>query len=506
MNNFLKAVALLVAIACSVWVAVLWRWQITARDMSVQDIAAYLVLLPLVVFGFALALRWAWRGAVARHALRASGATPIGVGAASAVPVARSADEAHRGDTSQLLGAFLACAAGESAGDLLSAAKSGAPRPSLDPELRDAAGLPVFAARMLDLLPSSLAPWFEPGLGAARGQREEWATAEAPEHVLRALAALQEPLTDALRTLTPWAARFESAADAPRGGLPPCRVRLLLGWPFDWTAFEQALGMAAVRHLVADAAAAPIAAECFVVTAHVGSGEELLLHADRLMQSLARDAHSEPVIVAACHSAIGEAAVGALEREGTLYSSDRRPKGRMPGEGAAALVLAPADWPVDPEADGPACHLHRPAVMRRDKSVDAPGRVGSDIAVQSMTQALVASGLEAERIAAVVCDADQHTARTAEFHVGGIALFSTLDSGDDMHLIGTVTGGVGPVSALMVVACAAELAKKLEKPCLAATFGDLYARLALVALPGAPAPKSPPAAGAIHAAAKYDAA
>lgn len=495
MSNFFKAIALLVAIACGVWVAVLWRWQVTARDMNLQDIALYLVLLPLMVFGGALVVRWAWRGALARPTGGAATAAAAGAAASGGRSGLTSPSDAHRMVTVQLLGAFLACAAGESPGDLLSAAKGGAPRPALDPELRDEAGLPVFAARMTELPPTKSADWFEPCLAAARGQRDEWAAAEPPEHVLRALAALQEPLADALRTLAPWAARFEQATDAPRGEMPPRRARLLVGWPADWTAFEQAFGMAAVGHGIAGNLTAPMAAQYVVATAHVGSGEELLLHADRLMQALTRDALSEPVIVAACHSALSDAAVDALERAGTLYSSERRPKGRMPGEGAAALVLAPADWPVNPDADGPAQHLHRPAAVRRDKSVDAPGRVGSEIAVQSMAQALAASGLEPDRIAAIVCDADQHTARTVEFHLGCIALFSQLDSADDLHLIGTVTGFVGAVTALMAVACAAELAKHLEKPCLAATFGDPFARLALVVLPGAPPPTTPLAAG-----------
>ena len=71
MTSFIKGVALLVAVACVVWVAVLWRWETTRRAMAVDDIVIYLGLLPLVVFGFVLALRWAWRSATAlRRRLR----------------------------------------------------------------------------------------------------------------------------------------------------------------------------------------------------------------------------------------------------------------------------------------------------------------------------------------------------------------------------------------------------------------------------------------------------
>ena len=136
--------------------------------------------------------------------------------------------------------------------------------------------------------------------------------------------------------------------------------------------------------------------------------------------------------------------------------------------------------------------------MRRDKSVDAPGRVSSEMVSQAMTQALAAARLGADAVAALACDADQHSARGAELFGAALALLADLDSVEDMRLLGTVTGAVGAVSALLVVACAAERARAGEKPCLAATLGDAFARLALVALPSPPPPadaSATPAAG-----------
>ncbi len=484
MSSFFKGIALFVAICCGVWVAVLWRWQVTSRDMSAGDIVVYLGLLPLTVFALALLLRWAWRGAVQRQsAAAASAATGV---AGVAAPAAAAAEDARRHTTVQLLDAHLVCAAGTSAAELQDAAQQGKPRPELDPELLDSDGLPVFSARIADLGPAAIAERIEPHLVATRARQPEWAELDAPAHVQRALAALQEPLTKAVAALAPWAAHFEAAPDAPRGSPPQRRVHVLLGWPADWSGFEQELGRAWAQALIATEGAGPIAPACFAITAHAGSGEELLLHADRLLQTLEREGHDEPVIVAACHSAIGEAAVEALEREGVLFSSRDRPKGRMPGEAAAALVLANATWPADPEADDPVPHLHRPAALRRDKSVEAPGRVAADTVVQAMAQALAAGKLDAAAVSALVCDADQHSARGAEFFGAGLGLLPHLDSSEDMRLIGTVTGSVGAVSALLVTACAAERATAGDKPCLAVMLGDPFARLALLALPGPP--------------------
>ena len=489
-NNLIKAAALFVLISCGVWVAVLWRWEVTSHDMNTPDIVVYLAVLPLTVFALALMLRWAWRSAAMRQTAASASAAvaAVAAGSATADAVGANADAERRHATMQLIAAHLVCAAGESASELQTAAKDGAPRPALDPELRDEDGLPVMSARIKGLDVEQIDALLEPALLTARALRPEWAELSASEHVLRALTALTSPLKEAMGALAPWAAHFQAAADAPRGQRPTKQVRVLLGWPNDWTAFEQELGLACVAELIKSSGDSPVPQTCFVCTSVVGSGESLLTHADRLLQTMTREGHAEPVIVAACHSTVSEMAIDALERRGELFTAAKRPRGRMPAEAAAVLVLADSAWPAAPNADGPLPHLHRPAVQMRDKSVDAPGRVSCEVVTQAITQALMAARLGWEAMGAMAGDADQHSARSAEFHGAAIAMHTQLDTAEDMRSLGTVTGAVGAVSALLVVACAAELAVTMNKPCLAVTVGDAFARIALVALPGPPLP------------------
>ncbi len=499
MSSLFKTLALFVAITCGVWVAVLWRWEATSRDMNTPDIVIYLGLLPLTVFGLALLLRWAWRSAARRQAALAAAPTTAATAAAS--PTA-AADDARRQATVQLLAGHLVCAAGTSAAELLQAAHESKPRPELDAELRGDDGLPVFTARIADLDVEGVAALLEAHVISTHTKRPEWATLVPAAHVQRALAALQEPLIGAVAALEPWAARFLPAPGAPRGQPPERRVRVLLAWPAEWSAFEQELCTTVATEWITTLSGTPVPAACFVTTAHACTGEDLMLHADRLLQTLAREGREEPVIVAACHSTVSEAAVAALEHDGLLFSVQARPTGQMPGEAAAALVFAGPAWPAEPGADRPAQHLHRPAVLRRDKSVDSAGRVSSEIVLQAMTQAVAVSGFGAESVAALACDANQHSARGGELHDARMNFLPHLDSGEHTRLIGTVTGSVGVVSALLVVACAAERAKSDDKPCLAVTLGDPFARLAVMVLPGAPQPKAiaPPAAAAGRAA------
>ena len=491
MSSFFKGVALFVAVTCVVWIAVLWRWEATARDMDTPDIVVYLGLLPLTVFALALLLRWAWRGAAERQAAAVPVAAASGAPTAAAAP---NSDEARRHATVQLLAAHLACAVAVAPAELLAAAKEGKPRPALDHELRDDDGLPVFAARIADLDTEASAALLEASLVTARAQRPEWAGLSMPSHAERALAALQPVLADTASALEPWQARFAPPPNPGANDGPQRRVRVLLGVPEGWSEFEQAVAQAFAAAVLADQPGAPIPPARYALTTLAGSGEALLLQADRLMQTLARDGRDDPVLLAACHSAISPEAIEALERAGVLFNGARQPRGRMPGEAAAALLMVGAEWPPEPTPESPPPpHLQRPSLMARDKPVDAAGRVDSATLVLALEQALATGRLPAEAITSLVCDADQHTARSAELHGGTQSLLPQLDSAEDLRLLTTVTGAVGAVGPLLVLACAAAQAQATQKPCLALTCSDPLARLALVAWPGPPLPATAPA-------------
>jgi hypothetical protein len=505
MSAFFKGVALLVAITCVVWIAVLWRWQATHRDMSVEDIVIYLGALPLVAFGFALALRWAWRGAADKQAARAAAQADASQAKAAGVAAAQadsSQDDARRHATVQLLAAHAACACGHSAEEVLAAAQEGKPRPEPNQELPDPSGQPVVCARMVDLDVQALSPPIEPMVQAVRAKDAQWAKLDPPVHVLRALAALAEPLARCVASLLPWAERLgapqpNAAAPAARhddakGSTPQHLIRVLVAWPSSWTAFDQEVALGWVRLVLTEASGTPIPASRFAVGGQAGTGEELLLKADQLLQTLERERREDIVLVAACHSDLSEDAIALLDEQQRLFSAQTRPKGAMPGEGAAALVLAPATWPSAADQDEPAIHLHRPAVMRRDKSIEAAGRVSSDQVQQALTQALAASRVPAADIGALVCDADQHSARGTELFGATLSALAHLDPTEDMRQTGTVTGSLAAVGPLLVVAVAAALAKSSGKPCMAVSVGDPFLRLALVAR----APGAAPAASA----------
>lgn len=495
MSTFFRALAFLVAVCCLTWVGVLWWWQRTGHSAEVSDLVLYLGVLPLAVALALLGLRWAWqRGAAARAAASAAAGGGASVSPAGGGEGAGGAEAQARHATVQLVLAQAHTVAGEQAGDVLEAAAAGKPLPRPDPELTNDEGLPVLCARMtdqaldLDTVRAELdALW-----PAVHKRLADGPVNEPGEQVLRALAALK-PLLEAQRdwllalhlaqrnALEDGGASIDRLPPAQRPPLPGLRV--LLGWPAHWSAADQALARAwAERCLQGEPDAPGGLADGYAVTVTslAGSGEELWWRADQMSHGAGR---APWLLVAACDSDLAPERVAALTTTQRLYDATTRPGGCIPGEAAAALLLAPADWVPPADLDVQTVRLHRPALLRRDKPIESPGRVGHRELAQALEQALSAAQVAAADLGMLVCDADLHSQRSAELYGMAVEALHHLDPVEDMRLLGKVTGHTGAASALVVLAATAEAVKAVNKPTLALGMADPHLRMALVLQP-----------------------
>lgn len=484
MSRLFKGLALLIGVACFVWVGVLWHWQATQRDMSVQDIGVYLVALPLTVFALLLLGRWAWADAAARLQPR-----PPPSAAPAGGPAQPSPAEAEQPTAVQLLAAHVNCAAGSSPADVLTALREGRPRPGLDPELRDDDGLPLMTARLpgLDVQALQLADV----LAALRSRHPAWQHEEASPEMQRALAALQPPLQAVLADLRAWRAHL-GLGDPPPAPAGASVLRVLPAWPAEWRAFEAALATAWLEVQLRQADLAAPERLAWLPSPMPG---QTWPDAERLLRLLEREGRPDLLLVVAGHSALGESSVRRLLGAQAAYTaaSPRRP---IAGEAAAALVLAPSTWPATlcaPPAE-PVALLHRAAVLRRDKPIDGGGRTTGAVVEACIAQAVASGPFSAGSIAAVVHDADQHTARAAEALAAMLQAQPHLDVSEDVHGSGALNGQTGVVAPLMAVALAAHLAVREQQPCLALSVDDPVWRLALVARPATWEPAAAPAA------------
>lgn len=492
MSTFFRALAFLVAVCCLTWVGVLWWWQRTGHSAEVSDLVLYLGLLPLAVALALLGLRWAWqRGAAGRSATAVAAAGGANVAPAGGVDAAGGAEAQARHAVVQLVLAQAHSVAGEQAGDLLEAAVAGKPLPRPDQELTNDDGLPVLCARMADpaLDLETVRAELEALLPAVRQQVTGGPQHEPGEQVLRALAALKGPLAaqrDWLldlhqaerNALADGGAAIDRLPPAQRPALPGLRV--LLGWPEHWSALDQALACAWAERCLQGEQGGLADGYAMAVTSLAGSGEALWLRADQMSHGAGR---SPWLLVAACDSDLTGERVDALAAAQRLYDATTCPGGCIPGEAAAALLLAPADWVPPADMEVRTVRLHRPALLRRDKPIESPGRVRHRELAQALEQALVAAQVAPADLAMLVCDADLHSPRSTELYGMAVEALSHLDPVEDMRLLGKVTGHTGAASALLVLAAAAEAVHAMKNPTLALGMSDAHLRMALVLQP-----------------------
>ncbi len=451
MKRWVQGLALLLLIVCAVWLGVLWFWEQSQHQPDTRDAVLYLGVLPALLWVGALLLVGAW-GAVVAPARAASAFAPDAASATTAPTTAAGSGEAERQRSHAVLSAHLQVNAGSSAAAVISALRGGEVRPDLDPELRDPAGLPILSGRIAELdltgLDEDLAPSLD---GEAASQR-------LSPRTLRALAALREPLQRTAQDLALWPQFLadEVRSDEPLPGGPRPQLRVLAWVAPEAPPVEQAVVSAWLQHSLVQAGGLdPDRVRIEPLGADAVTPGALWRAADRLQTALAREGLPDCLLLVAAGSAVDATAVDDWAARGRLFHAQARPKGLMPGEGAAVLALGPHDWPPTPAHEHPLPQLHRVAVAERDKSVEAAGRVSSRCLEDTMDHALRAAGLSAEAVHGLCTDADQHSPRNGELFGAVMARLAHLDVNDDMALLGAATGHLEPAGGLAAAVLAA---------------------------------------------------
>jgi hypothetical protein len=464
MKSMFKGVALLVAVTCLVWVAVLWHWRSGARQVDATDMVVYLGFLPLVIFGLLLAGRWAVGSAIARQEARGTPNAISGgaAGDASASESAGSPNEVPRVKSWHVVGHWLHVPAGMEATELLEAVSEGEPRPAPDMALRDDEGLPVLTVRSSDLDLVSIVE----------------STPAASEELQRTLACLAPMISQWIDHLRQWSDRFRPRDNE---GKPKeaSRVRVQVAWPAHWNEQDGEHAQRWLANELALQAGEEFGPDIWSLQSTRATGAEMIMAADRLLETLQKQGRDDLVLLVGCHSDLTDAGVRRLEREGRLFHGSRRPKGQMPGEGSASLLLSTKAWPL--EEDDPLVNLvlTRPRVMRRDHSVDAAGRVTAREAQQCVKAAMQLGEIKSGDVKGLVSDADQHTSRATELFAVSLEDFPDLDPVEDMRLIGTLTGTLGSAAPLATLSSAIGWSADPERlPLVAMSLGDSYWRIA----------------------------
>lgn len=451
MRSLLSKFLLLAALGAATWLIVLWRWYAMQRVVSVEDVALYLLALPLGLFAFVLAMRWAvLRGAASAQAAAEAAASARTAGSVPATqPAAPPAWP--------LLGAWVNTPAGADLEALRTALAEGAPRPAPDARLRDQDGLPLLSAR----IPALDVPAIEATL-AATGMPP----GKASPAVLRALAALA-PLIE--QAAEPWLLATDATA-TPQTAAP--RLQVLVHWPAAWSAAESEAAQAWLQERLRALAADAQPSRPWALRNVPDGGVALLREAIGHLEALQSEKQDGLVLALACHSDLDDDAVQRLEREQQLYAFARRPRGVMPGEAAAALLLS--GWAPSaaaaPDAPGVALRGFQAACSETDKA-QLPAL---------LSQSLAAAGLEAAGVAALVGDAPQHADAAMALYALAQDSLAHLDLETGVRLMGTLCGHTGAVAPLLALAAAWGECAETGQPALAVSVMDEPWRMAAV--------------------------
>jgi hypothetical protein len=528
MTKVLKAGAVWLAIAVVVWLVTIWRWQSTGHDASTSDIVGQLFLLPVALAAALLLALWgsqriraqAAQPVVAPVVARSGGAHGAAGPAQAASPGAASAaqhDDALRQASAWVLAEALTLSVGQDASSALTTLRQRTARPELDAQLQDFDGMPVFTARVPEL---ELSDWLDAHAELPRGSGQELS-----EAVLRSLALIEAPLHEMLSvisTLVPEpgtdgrnldvgagsaghseplrAAHLSGVAEqvpkavalSREARAPQLTIRLLL--PAHWPSAERDMALNWVRARcgsLLDWAQLIQAKGLRWLTEPVEYPEAVWDEVDQHIVAWSRQARPELLLLLAADSAVSEVHIERMQSVGELFTSSHQ-TGKVPGEGAVALLIANDKWPDLARLDTPPLRLWRPAHTRRDKSADAAGRVGVSALSAAMTHAVGLNRANPDTLL-LMADADHRASRTGELFEALQAVVPGVDPMLSVIRVGEACGELGLARALAptALACAALRSPEVAgQVALAAHVQSSHERVVVALAPWSPEPAS----------------
>jgi hypothetical protein len=501
-----KILALLLVITALVWLTTMWRWQSAQVDPSTSDLVLTLAVLPVALTLALVGLIWAIRR------LRAYVATPPVAAAAAATPQAAPAStaESERSMHFRVLSSAVQLRAGNEWPSAQSSIASGECKPDLDKQLKDDDGIAMFTAPMPELSTDAMADALAVLVTSlAQTEPAVWSGYEAPAEVLRALSLMETVALSMQEALEAQWPALDVLPPAMRGkpatpGLPPS-VSIRAAIPARWSAQSQQLARAWLEQLFnpfieaglkaagQSRAMAHSARPAVQLHAHpVDNAEAFWLLMDQQLMQWQRDKEAGLLWVLAADSLVSDNDTAAMASARELFSGNNQ-RGRVPGEGAAALLLSSSAWPVSPDAEPPLARLHRAHLVRRDKSADASGRVSPQTLLQGASDALQASGWQAAHVQHLTSDTDHRASRTGEVYETLQELLPHLDTSEHALRLGVGCGDLGVARLLACVALTASQVKESQQPALVLGAFPAFERFAVVMTPPVAPPEAPAA-------------
>lgn len=439
MRPWLSRALVGLAVFGACWIGVLWYWNTSHRMPSSEDIVLWLLLLPVALLLALWALRKLAQVAAARSAA-ATAAAAAAAGAAGAAPVPSAPTPAAL----TVLAGALRMPHGDNARVLAEALQSRQANLQLDPELLDERGYPILSGRAADVdiaaQQDSMAAWLQQHHPDAILADEQW----------RALALGTTVAAELAGELGPHPALpdYLDAVAANKAPPPLPQLQLMALLPPDWAAPERAAGADWLRSVVAQYGwpAAHIAVTL------PAPGQTPLAALDALATAATRAGQPFLCLLLACESRIGDTSVQAWADQFILLDS-RHPDGRVPGEGAAGLLLADRAQGALFDAQDAAL-LYPAAAGVRATSADARGRADHGVLAQGAGDVLLKAGAAPSAVTLVTADSDARASRVGETMGMANTLLPELDPASQVLNVAAACGDAGDASLVAALVLA----------------------------------------------------
>lgn len=449
--GWLKTTLLAALVFALCWSGAIAYWRSAEHAPATSELMLALLALPLGL----LAAVWLGKKLIPARPTAAAAGTASAARPAAAPPLA-------------ILAAALRAPHGDSPETLAAAIADNKARPDLDPDLIDDDGFPVTSARSdaaVDAaLQDEIGEWLVlNGLAALRFGAAQWRALTLGTAVIRDLA------NEAVMQLLPG-----------EGAPPPLRLLALL--PSGWTVEQRHAAGLWFRHTVAQRGW-PVDS-----LTRIDAAPDALPAAILGQCSAAKGTHAPQfsTILLACASCIEQETVDAWCANASLQTPARA-QGRIPGEGAAGLLLTGLDT-AGRMAGAVFAQLHPVCEERRAVSADSAKRADTQGLAALAQRAAAAAGLALSDLACVAADTDHRTSRALELMGFAASALPDLDTTADVVRTGASTGTCGAVPFLCALALAHHAALENNAPALFLSHDNpITCCMALVGPPLAPA-------------------
>ncbi|HEY3300067.1 MAG TPA: hypothetical protein VGJ90_04770 [Methylophilaceae bacterium] len=464
----------MVVITLSIWALAIFYWKVTYHNPSNSDVVSFLIVAPLALLLFVFVVNSA-----SSYMLRPKVGSSVVAEIEERGGKVKLESEVATSRDWVLSAAFgqLVTLHGESVADLAAAMTKKETKFALDSELMDTEGFPLMSARITDLDIAGTFDAFSEWMGEQKLVDESvvnWLVED--KRTIHLAYTVFSALIRTLLSQDHVAELLANHLNDHKNTLP--NIYLVNSVPEHWSPKQKAL----LSSWLSDEISRQGWPEACVLSIPLMLEG---LNAWEILDGINVQIHQSDklgiYVVTSAQSYLGERTFAEYEANGKLLTNQNK-NGSVYGEASAGLLVIDDRLAVNFEGNT-VVQLHRAAMLRRDKSADATGKIGPDLLLDVIKDALAVSAVDAAAIKVVAADTDARVSRVTEFFSAINMALPEVDAEQGCLKLQERCGMVGVAAGLASLVYAMDKVATDQTPALWVSNTDSFNRCALVVSP-----------------------